>query len=142
MTVKPRLPEIGESIRLCGKLVKIQDVTPPVTQVLDYVFEETSATVWAKVNGQLLKEFAMFNDFYGSARTLAIVEAKRIAATYGDAIEVVVIEKRQLIRKRPTNRENFYAKEFVEFETINHGCRWDLPDDVEEQVWSSRDRAE
>ena len=142
MTATPRLPEIGDSIRLCGKLVEIQDVKPPVTQVLDYVFEETSATVWAKANGQLLKEFATFNDFYGSARTPAIVEAKKIAATYGDAIEVVVIEKRQLIRKRPTNRENFYAKEFVEFETLNHGCRWDLPGDVEEQVWSSKDSAE
>lgn len=138
---KPRLPVIGESIRLCGRLVEVQDVTPPVTTVLDYVFEEVTATVCVKANGLRITEGSTFNDFDGSARDSAIVEAKRIAAAYGDGVEVVVIEKTQLVRKRPTGRENFYARQFVDFESINHGCRWNLPDDREEQVWSSKEEA-
>lgn len=134
----PRLPIVGEQIRLCGRLVEIQDVTPPVTQMLDYVFEETTATVWVKVNGHFLKEGPSFNDFSGSATASAIVEAKKWAAQYGPSVEVVVFEKKRLVRKRPTGRENFYAREFVEFEPLKSGCRADLPEDSEELVWSSK----
>lgn len=134
----PRLPNIGEQIRLCGRLVEIQDVTPPVTQVLDYVFEEVSAAVLVKANGLTLTEGPTFNDFYGPARVPAVVEAKKLAEMYGPGVEVVVIEKTQLVRKRPTGNRSFYAREFIEFESIRHGCRADLPDDREEQVWSSK----
>lgn len=134
----PRLPIVGEQVRLCGRLVEIQDVTPPVTTVIDYVFEEVSATVLVKANGLTIADGPTFNDFYGPPRNPAIAEAKKLAERYGPGVEVVVLERRQLVRKRPTGNRNFYAREFVEFESIRHGCRADLPDDHEEQVWSSK----
>jgi hypothetical protein len=138
VTSEPRLPTVGESIRLCGKLVEIQDVTPPVTTVLDYVFEVTSATIFIKTNGVVIDERETYNDFCGPPEVSAIAAAKKLAAQLGGGVEIVVVRKTELVRKRPTHRESFYAKGLVEFETISYGCRRNLPDDREEQVWSSK----
>lgn len=133
-----RIPEIGETIRLVGRLVEIQDVAPPPPpKELDYIFVETTATVQIRANGIKITDECTLNDFYGSAVDSAIKDAEKLAAQFGPGVEIVVIRNERYYRARPTGRENFYAKGTVEFERLKHGCRRDLPDDTHEVVWSS-----
>ena len=75
----PRIPEIGEYVRTFGTLVEVQDVTPPVVPTKDYIFEDTSARLEARVNGKVVKEYGTYNNFYGKDRCVeaAIDEARQ-----------------------------------------------------------------
>ena len=135
-----RLPSVGEYVRNVGELVEVQDVTPPVTKVEDWIFRDTSARVEMRVGGKLVKEFGTFNNFYGRDRCVefAIAEAKEQQKFYAtDAVEFVVVKIVTHCRYRPARDKSFYAPEFVEFRFLEHGSGWNLPEETEEVVWSS-----
>ena len=136
-----RLPEVGEYVRQCGTLVEVQDVTPKEI-ILDYIFEETSARLEGRINGKLVKEYSTFNDHYGKGTCVdhAIREAKHEQRRLGESnLEFVVVKITSRRRMRPNRgqRENFYDTTFRAMEQLQFGCCRDLPDDVEEVVWSS-----
>jgi hypothetical protein len=136
-----RLPEEGEYVRIYGTLIRSEDVTPKEV-VIDYIFEETTARIEGRINGKLVKEYGTFNNFYGKDTCVeaAIKEAKTHQAWLGESnLEFVVVKITSQRRMRPSRlqREEFYAKGIRKMETLPHGCRWNLPDDVEEDVWSS-----
>lgn len=141
MSTEPRLPEVGEYVRGKGRLVEVQDVTKPVVPEFDYVFEQQEARIEWRVNGKQIKDGATFNDFYGEGTcvTHAIEQAKSIVHNLGECdVEIVVVKVVSQIRMRPNGRENFYAKEFRDFKYLESGCAWNLPEPVEEVVWSSK----
>lgn len=136
---KPRLPVAGEFVRSVGKLVSIEDVTPKEI-VLDYIFQGFEARIEARLNGKRIKEFSVHNDFYGlgTCVTHAITEAKEQANFYGPSdLEFVVVKITSHCRKRPSRNErsNFYDEQFRAFQTEATGCKWNLPDDTEEDVF-------
>lgn len=138
-----RLPAVGESVRMYGKLVKIEVVTPPVEVVRDYVFEFTTAKLEARINGFCIKEHGEFNDFYGDGTCVdaAIRDARSLVGQFGESdLEFVVIKvtSQKRMRPDPDRRENFYADQFRAMETLEYGCCRDLPEDKEEIVWSSK----
>lgn len=141
-TTEPRIPEVGEYVRFAGTLVEVQDVTPPApARVLDYVFEDTEARVEMWTNGRKIGGFGVFNNFCGKGRCVdtAIAEAKDMAAKYGDGVEMRVVKVTERMRRRPEpGRENLYAPEFVRLKPLDCGCRHDLPEPVEEVVWTSK----
>lgn len=146
MTDTPRMPKIGDYIRLRGELVEIQDVTPPPPPVplLDYIFEDTSATVRAMANGMIVAQHSTFNNWSG--RDTCVEAATQYARslrrrTYkGTNIEVVVVKITTRYRLRPQRGDYLYDKEFVRFEYLDSGSSWGMPEDVEEVVWSSKRR--
>jgi hypothetical protein len=144
MTRNPRLPEVGEYVRTHGRLVQIEDVTPPVEPQIDYIFEHMEARVEARVNGVRLKEFGTFNDFYGEGTSInhAIEEAKEQMASLGKCdVEFVVVKIIAWTRLRPEPGGNFYESEFRKFRPLSSGWRANLPEPIEEVVWSSKQHA-
>jgi hypothetical protein len=139
---KARIPEVGEYVRMHGTLVEVQDVTPPPPPVpeLDYIFEDTEARIEVLANGRKIKDAGTMNNFYGkdTCVTSAIEDAEKIAAHYGEGVEVRVVKVTYRTRMRPAREENLYAPAFVDFRPLDRGSRWNLPDPVEEVVWSSR----
>jgi hypothetical protein len=138
---KVSLPEVGQYVRMYGTLVEVQDVTPKEI-VLDYIFEETSARLEGRINGKVVKEFGTLNNFYGKDTCVeqAIQEAKVQQAWLGESnLEFVVVKITTRVRMRPdrNDRENFYAKGVRAMKTLEFGCHRDLPDKIEEDVWSS-----
>lgn len=136
----PRIPTVGEYVRMFGTLVEVQDVTPPVVPTKDYIFEDTSARLEARINGKVVKEYGTYNNFYGKDRCVeaAIDEARKQQDWLGESnLEFVVVKVTERCRMRPTNSEHFYAREFREFKALDHGCKWDLPEETEDDVWSS-----
>lgn len=139
-TTVQRLPEVGEHVRMVGTLVEVQNVATPAGQVADYIFEETSARLEARVNGKGFREFSTFNDFYGDGTGVAsaISEARKQIQCFGDSdIEFVVVRITSQRRKRPVKDGSGYDLQFPAFESLNHECRRGLPDDIEVDVWSS-----
>lgn len=143
---RPREPKIGEFVRGVGKLIAIQDRTPPPppVPVKDHIFEEITARTELWLGDELLKEMGTLWDFHGletSVKT-ATKEAKEYAAKRHirpkSELEIRVIRIASQMRKHPKGRESFYDKQFIEFEAASHGCRYDLPEDVETLAWSSR----
>lgn len=136
----PRIPEVGEYVRQYGVLVEIEKITPPVEPVADYIFEDTEARLEARINGKLIRRYSIFNNFYGIGKCVsaAIDEARKHQQWIGESnLEFVVVKMTSRIRMRPTGHEHFYAKEYREFSALKHGCHADLPEDIEEEVWSS-----
>lgn len=139
---KPRLPEVGEYVRMHGKLVGIEDVTPKVV-IIDYIFEDTEATIYARVNGKVIKEYSTYNNFYGqdTCVTNAIADAQKLTKEFeGSNVELVVVKTTRQVRKRPEDGclANFYDSEFVNMHSLRSGGRWNLPDEKREEVWSSQ----
>lgn len=140
----PRIPSKGDYVRTYGTLVGIEDVTQKEI-VLDYIFEETEARLEGRINGRVVKTYSTFSNFYGQDTCVpeAIKEAKTQEAWLGESdMEFVVVKVTRQTRMRPSReaKENFYAREFREMRPREHGCRWNLPDEVEEDVWSSKSR--
>jgi hypothetical protein len=136
---KPRLPGVGEYVRMTGTLVKVEDVTPKEV-VLDYIFEDTEAKVEIWNGKYLLEKLSTFNNFYGkdSCVDAAIKLAKETARKLKNpGLDVRVIKRTSQFRARPTYGKNYHAPEFPVMEGLKFGCRADLPDDKEEIVWSS-----
>lgn len=139
---QPRLPQVGEYVRMIGKLVEVQDVTPPPPpKELDYIFEETHARAEARVNGKVIETFSTFNNFAGEGTCVeaAIEEAKEKRQHYGPSdLEFVVVKMTSRIRKRANGHKNLYDPTFLDFDSLKNGWNRDLPDDTEEVVWSSK----
>jgi hypothetical protein len=114
---------------------------------LDYIFEETSARLEGRINGKVVKEYRTFNNHYGKDTCVkcAIEEAKIQQSWLGESnLEFVVVKITSRTRMRPdrNDRENFYAKGVRAMKSLDYGSRRDLPDDIEEVVWSSLRPAE
>ena len=143
-TTEGRIPEVGEYVRMFGTLVEVQDVTPkPPPKELDYIFEDTTARVEVLANGHKIDDGPTLNNFSGKDTCVeaAIHEAKKQAKKFGTGVEVRVVKITERVRMRPLNRENLYDRKFAEFRYLEHGCRWDLPDPIEEVVWTSKEPA-
>lgn len=138
---KPIIQPVGSYVRSLGKLIAIENVTPPVVEVLDYIYLETTARVEARVNGKPIKVFSTFNEFYGEGTAVqqAIKEAKAEAIKAGpSSLEFVVVMVRSHVRKRPSSHRGacFYDTDFRAMETIEHGSKRDLPEDLCMTVFS------
>ena len=140
----PRLPEVGEYVRMKGRLVEVQDVTPkPPPKEVDYIFEDTNARVELRINGKRITEYGTFNNFYGADSCVpsAIEEAKKLMANIGPSdaeLVVVKITSQRRMRPRGDREHSLYAPQFIDFQTLSHGACSALPDDTEEVVWSSK----
>lgn len=138
---EPRIPEAGEYVWMYGTLVEVQDVTPKEV-VLDYIFENTEARVEARINGVFVREYSTYNNHYGKGTCVdgAIKSAKRQREFLGESnLEFVVIKKTSRVRMRPLNGEcgSLHDPKFIQMDSLRHGSCCNLPDDVEEVVWSS-----
>ena len=138
---KPRLPEVGEYVRGTGRLVSVEDVTPsPPAKVEDWIFESVEAQVVVQsLTEKVIDEKGTYNEFYGegTAVTTAIEEARKLAEHFGDGVVLVVVKRTSRHRARPTREENFYAREFMDFKHLDHGCCRGIPEPTEEIVWRS-----
>jgi hypothetical protein len=141
MSEKPKLPQVGDYVRMKGRLVEIQDVTPKEI-VLDYIFEDTEATVYGMINGKIVREYGTFNNFYGqdSCVKSAVEEAENKQKELGESdLEFVVAKKttQNRMRPNPRNLSSLYAPEFRDMALLDHGCCAGLPNEKIEKVWSS-----
>lgn len=137
-----RLPAVGDHVRMYGTLIEVQDVTPKVEVQHDYIFEDTDARLEMRINGKIVDRVATFNNFYGKDTCVeaAIQEAKEKMRWYGESsmeFVVVKITSRQRMRPDRGQREHFYDSQFRAMSALEYGSKKDLPDDIEEDVWSS-----
>ena len=150
MTEKPRLPVVGEFVRSVGRLVGIQTIDPPPQPPpqKDYIFEDVSARCEMRLNGERINLINTLNDFFGvdSGIKSAInemveyCEDKKIGPE--SDIEVVVVKVVCRYRARPCADvlKIFNNKNYRNFNFLKAGACWDLPEDVETIVWSSKDK--
>jgi len=138
---KPRMPEIGENVRLVGRLIRVE-TPPPIQPEDEYIFEGTSAAVKVLLNGREITDGGSFNDFYGDAVATAIKEAKQFCKDNGitktSDLEVIVIKEktfRRYHRSRDTTPYT-YDKRFIRFDRT--GTLQGIQEDHDEPVWSSK----
>lgn len=142
----PRLPAIGEYVRGIGKLLAMEELAPkpPPPPEHDYIFEEITAHVELRLNGEQVQTFSAFWDYVGRESSVvdATEQAKEFAARHhlgpSSDLDVVVIRTAAQIRKQPRNNPNNYDKRFADFNPLEIGCCRDLPDPTETIVWSSK----
>lgn len=143
---KPIIPPMNEWVRGCGKLVAIENVTPPVIEIIDYIFEAVTARVEVRVNGRVIQKFSTFNDFGGEETSiqLAIDEAKLQAERHGKSdLMFFVVKITSQIRMRPTpdeNTHNPYSPRYCHMAPLERWWQWGLPDRVEEDVFSIQNK--
>ena len=144
----PRMPKIGEKIRMLGELVRI-DEPAPVQPPTEYIFKVVGADLELWLNGIPIKSLTSYNDFYGSAVETAIEEAKKYCErqkiTAESDLEVVVFETTGHIRSYPDPGNAFiYDKEFVRFTGANkyRPNREPVPSSTKRRAWSSRAQRE
>jgi hypothetical protein len=140
---EPRAVKTGEFVLRVGRLVSIEDVTPPVTQVLDYIFETVSAKAELRLRGKTIDTLPSYCNWTESEEGVAetIKGAKEYVAENqigpGSDIEVVVLRVAEQYRMRPLPNPQGYTLH-EPFRTLDYGSRWRLPQPVETIVWSSR----
>lgn len=140
---KPRIPEVGEYVRGCGKLVEIKDVTPPVKEVTGYIFESLQATVQLWLNGRHVEDFGTFNDFYGLETCLktAIEEAGKLQEKYGPAAEFKIVKHTYYSCSgllHPEQETNFYDRKYRGFRKMTDGYDYSkVPENKTELYWTS-----
>lgn len=133
-------PAVGEFVRHVGRLVSIEDVTPPVVIVRDYIFEQISAKCEVRLGTETIKYIQTLSDYHGegTAVATAITEMKEYAIAREidptHPLEVVVISIAQQLRMRPNPAE--YSRE--PFRQIEYGYLRGLPKPTETVVWSSK----
>lgn len=133
-------PAVGEFVRHVGRLVSIEDVTPPVVIVRDYIFEQISAKCEVRLGTEIIKYIQTLSDWYGegTAVATAITEMKEyaIAREIGPThpLEIVVIRIAQQARMRPNPAE--HSRE--PFRQIEYDYLRGLPEPTETVVWSSK----
>jgi hypothetical protein len=140
---KCKIPQIGDFVRGVGTLVDVQteEPTPPKK---DYIFENIDSKCELRRNGKVLDELGTYNDYYGLGTGVktAIKEMKEYCKeeviTSASEVEVVILMQVSQVRMRPIGRENFYTKEWIEFQSLDWGSKRDLPEPTEEIVWSSK----
>jgi hypothetical protein len=148
-TKKPRLPEIGEWVKMQGTLVRI-DIVPPPSQPPPetvYIFEREDARIDLLLKGKVLKQLVEYNEFYGQGTAVksCIEEAKEFCRVNNigpdSDIEVVVMRETDLIGRKVDEgkQPTCYAPGIVPFKNETfyaHGSR------REEVVWTSRNPTE
>jgi len=148
MKKEPRLPELGEYVSYHGRLVSIEEITPPPhpPPQKDYIFEEIEAECELRFNGETMTKIQTLTDFYGFETSVkrAMAEMhdyahKRNIGPENDLGVVVVRVARQCrCRPSPDGDYNFYDKDFFAFKRLGYGAQRDVPDTVRTVVWSSR----
>lgn len=139
----PRLPEIGEYVRMKGKLLRIEVIPPPPAPPpeVDYIFERTDARIELRVKGKVVTSFDTYNEFYGEGTAVreAVKDAKGMMSEYeGTGCELVVVKITEQRRKRPGRDSCVYTgHKFFSFDSLACGSTRGLPDNREEVVWSS-----
>ena len=145
-----KIPKVGEYVRHIGKLIAVNVVPPPppTEPEREYIFEEIEARCELRLNGEVIKGLATLSDFYGLETSVseAIKEMKVYAnkrnITKDSDLEVVVVKIVHQYRKQPLNRENFWNKEYRDFDTFgDYRTTKGLPEPIETVVWSSKDNA-
>ena len=147
MANEPRIPEVGEYVRGAGKLIAVVDSRPVPPPPKDYIFQSICARFEVRRRGKVLDTGSTYNDFYGLETSVAaaIESAKEYVASEEIApdseLEVVVVRVVEYGRMRPNMRDvdgSVYDRRFRTFDYVQPGCKWDVPEDVETDVWSSR----
>jgi len=139
---KPRLPDVGEYVRMHGILIDVKTVNPPVPKpIKEYIFEECSARQELRFkDGEVLQTLGTYNNFYGlgTAVKSSIKELKAYSKKKGfdknSNVEAVVVKEIRQYPATPNAKENYYNKEFVDFD---HQLYSDLKN-KEIDVWSSK----
>jgi len=143
MTDEPRIPNIGERVRLVGTLIRVE--TPkPIQPPDEYVFENIDARVEMRLGEAVVKDFGTFNDWYGDAVRSGILEAKqicehhRIGPTSDNEIVVVKVTSqcRQILSRG--TEPYLYEKEFRQFCNMSSGGGYGVAPTIEKDVWSSK----
>jgi hypothetical protein len=136
-----RLPEIGEYVRRTGRLLRIEDPRPEPPPKKDWIFEYVNARKEVRLNGKALNKLGTLNDYYGQGTAVpkAIAEAQDWCedncVVQESTLEVVVVKVVSHVRMRPVR--DVYDRS-IRFQSIDNGCKWKLPADVETVVWSSK----
>lgn len=146
MNQQTRCPNIGEYVGGAGTLVEIQNTQPPPPPPeSDFIFEEVTARVEMWRDKCRISTFSTYWDAYGpdSAVNYAITEAQSVASNQGitadSEVELRVIKIVSRTRKRVMpNFTNYYSRHFPKFEAKSIGSKWEMPDDVETIVWSTK----
>lgn len=143
---EPRIPEIGEFVRGAGTLVRLAAPQPTPTPPTEYVFERVGARWEVRHKGDVLTKGSSFWDFGGleSSIDAAIDDAREYATLKGitaaSELEVVVVKETSCYRARASRDASVYDSRFIHF-TSTANCKWDVPEDVEVDVWSTRSAA-
>lgn len=131
---KPRVPQVGEYVRGQGTLVAVEDVTPVVETVLDYIFQSERYEVRIIANGYVLDTHHTLNEGYEAE---AIESAKRLSSKYGSGVEMQVVKITERVRMRPQSFSTMYDPEFVDMKYSENGAKRGMPKDREEVIWTS-----
>ena len=142
----PRLPAVGEYVRMVGRLVAVVDSEPQPPPPKNWVFEGVDARVELRRRGRVLETCCTFNDFYfgefGAVRS-ALEDVRGICTREGidehSEVEVVVVKVTTQENKRFVEHDALpwsYDRQFRRFESAND---WrGLSEPVEVDVWNSR----
>ena len=140
-----KIPEVGEYVRNVGRLVAIEIIQPPPPpSYKDFIFEDIETHCELRLNGEIIQHLSSLNDFYGLGEGIkqGIREMKRYCSrrniTDKSELEVVVIKFTSQRRMKPTNKENYSAEGYTDFECKTYGWKYNLPEDTTEIVWSSK----
>lgn len=135
-----KTPEVGQYLRHAGRVLEINDVTPPPPKKdIEYIVEDTSAKLDLMINGNPIKCYGVFNNHYGEGTCVdeAIKEAKDILRSLGNTDAEMVVTKITDIRKMK-------IFDYVNDDLYNRGFLKLMPKDsfmvssTEELVWSSK----
>lgn len=144
--MEKKTPSVGQYVRGIGTLVDVLDVTPvPPPKQLEYVFEEVTARMEIWIGGWKVKDHGTLWDAFGYESSVkgAINEAQAFAVARGwnkdSQAEIRVVRIAERRRKTKVNSDNYYQKEFENFESKSIGCCWEMPKPEEKVVWSSRE---
>ena len=150
--VNPRIPNVGEFVRTVGRLIDVKEVTPPPPppppSEKQYVFEQICARGEVRLNGEVLKNFGTYTDYYGLETSVEKVteQMRAYAAANGigpsSELEVVVVRIVSYDLRRVGKEAGFYDKTYVEFKEIPYSQRMVACCPAVERVWwSSREVA-
>ena len=137
-----KLPKVGDYVRMKGRLVSIDQPPAPPPPPPVYVFEDVSASIEIhSLTGVKIDDRETFNEFHGEGTCVATAtkEAEALAEGLGPGVVVVVRRVVEHTEMKPLNRENFYDKEYRDFEPVStYGSYKTVSDKI---VWRS-DEAE
>ena len=138
-------PKIDDYVRCHGVLIAVHEFTPPPPPpVKVFVFEEQEARCELRLNGNLLKELQTLDDFYGlgTAVKTAVSEMTEYARREGidadSALEVVVVKTQNQLKTQALDKENFYDKQYCDFDHTSIFPELLLAEMIETVVWSSK----
>lgn len=138
-------PKVGEFVQRVGKLVLIEDVTPPQRPVLDYIFESITARSELRLRGKTIDVRHSYCNWSESEEGVAaaIDEMKQYALDNqigpDSDLELVVVRVAEQCRMRPNPRQKWEVERcYGAFRALALGCKCGLPEPVETVAWSSR----